>query len=241
MPVTVTPSLPPPGQTPAVAYEAGTVLKATALTTFVVLASDMAGIEFTIGRLSGASTTHTWVDLGSPAGGLTSHPDFVIGMSGDTFLPSWFFSNLAPDPVVTIAINGAPGRITFDANIGPKAANSADGWPFSPEIGYPDALARYSHKVRVGGALNEDQYACLAIRFPTPVAQFGEFYFRADTDKLAEGIDFELDAPPPPAPAPSPAPSYTGTARPFISRNVMNAPGIQLQPLGREAPPPRVR
>lgn len=42
----------------------------------------------------------------------------------------------------------------------------------------------------------------------------------------------------PPAPAP---PSYPGTARPFISRDVKSAAGIQLQPLGMRAPPPRRR
>lgn len=39
-------------------------------------------------------------------------------------------------------------------------------------------------------------------------------------------------------PAPAPPSSFPGTSRPFISRDVKNAPGIQLQPFGREAPPP---
>ena len=65
-------------------------------------------------------------------------------------------------------------------------------------------------------------------------------YFGFDDFIVADSGQVIAEAPPPPAPAPAPA-SYTGTARPFISRDVKNAPGIQLQPLGREAPPPRVR
>lgn len=195
MPVTVTPVLPVTGQSPQVIYTAGDVLAAAALDTGSLNGAGMAGITFTVVRSSGSVTTYTWANLGGTTGGYVDNADLTFGLTGDTFTNRWILVNKKSDQIVSVAINGVPGRVCFDTDLSPKATGSSSGKSLVINVGSGfNPKAVYSHKVRIGGESNEDQYACLSLLFETPITNAGRVEFSADTDKLASGSDFDYDA-----------------------------------------------
>jgi hypothetical protein len=201
VPATVTPILPVTGQSPSTIYVAGDVLAAAALDAALAsYGATLAGAQVTFCNAS-TCTTVTWAATSSTGGGVSvnagsSSTDYTLGILGDTFTNRFVLRvRFGVPPLVSVAINCAPASALFDTNLAPKAAGSSTGRTFVVQSlsGGGGVKALYSHKARIGGDSNEDQYACLAILFETPLVN-GRMEFSADTDRLAAGSTLEFDS-----------------------------------------------
>lgn len=175
---------------PIITYTDGNGYTTGRLTESVTTGALMHGMIVTTCFLSGSCESSNWRGLAGGYGEAGSS-NWLLSLNGNTFYNPFTFSTLnSTAEVVSISLNGRPGKTVFDVNFDDMlSVGSFFGRPFelsgsNPDIANLNVNVNYTERLAVDGVFYGDLFTVMTIDFGGSAFN-GSFKFITDTDNSA--------------------------------------------------------